>query len=263
MPSNRITCRERSPLTPERCPPQNPEFFSEFDKKYPPDAFGEAASPNARVWRVYRDRVTELDEDLLDGWHRTLDVLLIFLGLFSAVATAFIIESSKRFQLDYGEITAKGVVALLAQSNASFAPPPLPSLDHVDVSTRALWINGFWFASLTLALLDALFAILAKQWLVEYVSKQRQPAADAQRWAWRHYAFRQGPDNWGIGAFISFLSVLLYWSLYFFLFGLLVFLFELDPRMCAAAIGLTAIAGAVHVASILLPLWFGDCPTTT
>ncbi|KAH7089301.1 hypothetical protein BKA62DRAFT_161835 [Auriculariales sp. MPI-PUGE-AT-0066] len=104
---------------PERYPAPNPEFFTEFEKKYPPDAHGEEASPNARVWRVYRDRVTELDDDLLEGWHKTLDVLLIFVGLFSAIATAFIIEAYKGLQPDYGEITARGVVALLAQSNTS------------------------------------------------------------------------------------------------------------------------------------------------
>jgi len=60
---------------------------------------------------LYRDRVTERDQDQIEGWNSTLDILLIFVrllppfsvfflsliikqaGLFSAVATAFIIES--------------------------------------------------------------------------------------------------------------------------------------------------------------------------
>ncbi|KAH7097280.1 hypothetical protein BKA62DRAFT_582668, partial [Auriculariales sp. MPI-PUGE-AT-0066] len=237
---------------------------TDFEKKYPPDQFGESANPNACVWRVYRHRVTGLDEDLLDGWHKTLDVLLIFIGLFSAVATAFIIESYKRLQPDFGEITARGVVALLAQTNASFAVPiSIPSFDSVETSARTMWINGLWFSSLTLALVDALLTILTKQWLVEYASKQRQPAASAQTWAWRHYAFRQGLDKWGIGVFVSSLSVILYSALYLFLFGLLVLLFELDIRMCIASITLTVLAGAFHLVSVFLPLWFGDCPTTT
>ncbi|KAH7097298.1 hypothetical protein BKA62DRAFT_643568, partial [Auriculariales sp. MPI-PUGE-AT-0066] len=247
-----------------RYPAPNPEYFTEFEKRYPPDAHGEEASSNARVWRVYRDRVTELDDDLLDGWHRTLDVLLIFVGLFSAIATAFIIEAYKGLQPDYGEITARGVVALLAQGNASFAAPlPIPSFDDVDASARVLWINALWFASLTLALVDALLCILVKQWLVEYASKQRQPTASGQTWAWRHYAFRQGLDKWGIGVFISSLSVILYLALYLFLFGLLVFLFDLDRRMCVVSMGLTIVIGSLHLVSVFLPLWFGDCPTTT
>ncbi|KAH7098901.1 hypothetical protein BKA62DRAFT_758936 [Auriculariales sp. MPI-PUGE-AT-0066] len=248
----------------DRYPPLKPELFDDFEKKYHPDAFGDEASPNARVWRVYRDRVTDLDDDLLDGWHKTLDVLLIFMGLFSAVATAFIVETSKRLQPDFTEITAKAVIALLSQSNnASSVTPALPSLESGDPDTRARWISGIWFVSLTLALLDALLVILTKQWLVDYTSKQRQPAACAQQWAWRHYAFRQGLDRWGISVFISILFVILYAALYFFLTGLLVFLFQLDTRICIIPTAITAIVSIFHLATTIAPLWWGDCPTTT
>lgn len=61
------------------------------------------------MWKVYRERAEEQDQDQLRGWNQTLDILLIFVSmlvflpcivaealqaaLFSAVATAFIIES--------------------------------------------------------------------------------------------------------------------------------------------------------------------------
>ncbi|KAH7101335.1 hypothetical protein BKA62DRAFT_596685, partial [Auriculariales sp. MPI-PUGE-AT-0066] len=237
---------------------------TEFEKRYPPDRFGEEAGPNARVWRLYRDRVTDLDEDLLQGWHETLNVLLIFAGLFSAVATAFIIEGTKRLQHDYTEYTARGVFALLARLDDSVvAPTQLPDLNNFSASARSQWINGLWFASLSLALIDALLSILAKQWLVEYASKMRRPIANAQRWAWRHHAFSRGLSKWGVGVFISSLAVILHLSLYLFLFGLLIFLFELDPKVCATSIVLTAAACAFHVAATFAPLWYGDCPTMT
>jgi len=40
--------------------------------------FGEEASERARVWNVYRDRVKDIDEDMLEGWDETLNVLLLF-----------------------------------------------------------------------------------------------------------------------------------------------------------------------------------------
>lgn len=52
--------------------------MSDFDKKYPPDAYGEEMADTARVWKVYRDEATEHDKALMDGWNRTLDILLIF-----------------------------------------------------------------------------------------------------------------------------------------------------------------------------------------
>jgi hypothetical protein len=42
--------------------------------------FGEEASDNARVWRIYQDRAKERDEDQIDGWNKTLDILLIFVS---------------------------------------------------------------------------------------------------------------------------------------------------------------------------------------
>lgn len=71
---------------------------------------GEEATDNARVWKIYRARMTERDQTTIDGWNKALDILLLFVrellsellyispgatqaGLFSAVSTAFIIES--------------------------------------------------------------------------------------------------------------------------------------------------------------------------
>jgi len=99
---------------------------TEFERRYPPDRcdhcatrqnvvvlisivnrLGEETSSNARVWRIYRDRANDADQDVVDGWNKTLDVLLIFVraaileaqllilsqaGLFSAVSTAFLVE---------------------------------------------------------------------------------------------------------------------------------------------------------------------------
>ena len=40
--------------------------------------YGEEASENARVWKLYRNRASELDNDQIEGWNKTLDILLIF-----------------------------------------------------------------------------------------------------------------------------------------------------------------------------------------
>lgn len=53
----------------------------DFEKKYPPDVCGDEASDHARVWKVYRDQAKEHDEKLLDGWNKTLDILLIFVRI--------------------------------------------------------------------------------------------------------------------------------------------------------------------------------------
>ncbi|KZV98415.1 hypothetical protein EXIGLDRAFT_607036, partial [Exidia glandulosa HHB12029] len=123
----------------------------------------------ARVWKVYRDEATSHDTTILDGWSKTLDILLIFAGLFSAVATAFVVESYKLLQLDTSAYTANALYALLnhtVPSSAVLLPPP-PDLD-ASPSTAARWINGLWFTSLALSLAVALLCILVKQWIGEY-----------------------------------------------------------------------------------------------
>jgi hypothetical protein len=50
----------------------------DYEKKYPEDAFGEEAGPNARVWWTYLDVAEEFDFERIEGWKDTIDVLLIF-----------------------------------------------------------------------------------------------------------------------------------------------------------------------------------------
>ena len=35
---------------------------------------------NARVWKVYQDRVNEMDMDTISGWNDTINFLLIFVS---------------------------------------------------------------------------------------------------------------------------------------------------------------------------------------
>ena len=54
---------------------------TDFSRKYPPDPWGEETSSNARVWKVYRDEMTNADNSLLGSYNKTLDVLLIFVSI--------------------------------------------------------------------------------------------------------------------------------------------------------------------------------------
>ncbi|KAH7096502.1 hypothetical protein BKA62DRAFT_833949 [Auriculariales sp. MPI-PUGE-AT-0066] len=201
----------------KRYPLSDPTKYTEHEKRYPPDRYGEELGRNARLFRIYHDRVTEKDEDLVQGWHETLNVLLVFAGLFSAVLTAFLIESSRQLQPDYTETTAVAVLAVLAQLQGTNSSTSATVHHHFAPTTDARWINGLWFTSLMLALIVSLLAILVKQWLVQYTSLMRSSAGDAKSWACRHFALRDGLSTWGIEPFISGLAVLLHMALFLFL----------------------------------------------
>jgi len=140
-------------------------------------------------------------------------------------------------------------------ANASHA-----ALDPRDfnpkVSHRA--INALWFLSLTLSLLVSMLAILAKQWISMFVARVRMP-----RWAHRHRAYRDGIDKWHLSAFVSSLSVALHLALLLFLVGFNLYIFALDLAIFIPVAALSMMGLLLYVATTVLPLFDGTCPTAT
>ncbi|KZV86741.1 hypothetical protein EXIGLDRAFT_801646, partial [Exidia glandulosa HHB12029] len=155
-----------TPQVDYKLPPE--ELDTEFKKEFPPDpVIGSEMDDAARVWKVYRKEANAYDAALLDGWSGTLDILLIFAGLFSAVATAFVIESYQLLQPDSAAYTAAALYILVSATNHStgIVLPSPPDLQYA--SSLARWINGLWFTSILLSLIVALLSILVKQWITE------------------------------------------------------------------------------------------------
>ncbi|KAJ6559989.1 hypothetical protein B0H19DRAFT_1375907 [Mycena capillaripes] len=69
----------------------------------------------AKLWTVYVSEAEKYDRSLVETWKSDMEGLLIFAALFSAILTAFIIESYKSLTLDPGDIT----VHLLTNSAAA------------------------------------------------------------------------------------------------------------------------------------------------
>ncbi|KZV79291.1 hypothetical protein EXIGLDRAFT_661201, partial [Exidia glandulosa HHB12029] len=182
----------------------------------------------ARVWRVYRKEADAYDNALLEGWSETLDVLLIFAGLFSAVATAFVIESYQFLQPDNAAYTAAALYILVAATNNStgIALPAPPDLGFKSSASR--WINGLWFTSILLALTVAFLTILVKQWITEYRARNRASAKSPRDWARRREVYSKALERWPVAEVVSFLPFLLHLSLFLFFAGIVVFLWALD-----------------------------------
>lgn len=161
----------------------------DYEQKYEEDRYGEEFGPNARVWRVFLDEGRAYDTTIVKGWRDTLDVYLVFVstmiylgyflslislqtGLFSAVVTTFVVQSSQSLQPDYGEINGSLLSELIAiqralanESSVNDVPPAKLTKDSVTADTIDYLANRFWFASLALSLFAALMAVLMRQWL--------------------------------------------------------------------------------------------------
>ncbi|KAJ6533533.1 hypothetical protein B0H19DRAFT_1004731, partial [Mycena capillaripes] len=59
----------------------------------------------AKIWSVYISEAEKYDRALVNRWRGDMEGILIFAGLFSAILSAFIVESYKTLSPDRSQIT--------------------------------------------------------------------------------------------------------------------------------------------------------------
>ncbi|PBK85957.1 hypothetical protein ARMGADRAFT_865766, partial [Armillaria gallica] len=177
----------------------------------------------------YLDESLIYHMDMLEKQRGQMNILLIFAGLFSAIFTAFIIQSSANLWPDYQKLSA---LLLFDQINIECTLANGTSLDRITTSgtdptapfsLKPLdsWINGLWFESLTLSLAAAFFAIIVDEWYYHYLSPVAgDPQVGIHTW---HFCYK-GLNDWCFGTFIGFLPLMLCLSLNLFFFGLVLYL---------------------------------------
>ncbi|PBK71083.1 hypothetical protein ARMSODRAFT_883898, partial [Armillaria solidipes] len=199
----------------------------DYKARYPPDPYGQEMSDNARIWPIYLEEAADFDANMLAEWRDTIDVLLVFAGLFSAVLTTFVVQTSQNMQPDYNQASTLLLFEILRVTILNGSQSSIPSSPTAFSSpTRSdEWVNSLWFVSLTLSLITALVAVLVKQWLHQYVAIVSDSSA-RDRARIRHLRYA-GLQTWQVPMIIGLLPVLLHVSLALFFAGLVVFMFSL------------------------------------
>ncbi|PBK65499.1 hypothetical protein ARMSODRAFT_1022302 [Armillaria solidipes] len=87
---------------------------SDYEQKYSEDTRYEETGPNARVWRTYQDESLVFDMNMVGQLRDSVDVLLVFAGLFSAVVTSFVAQTYQSLQVDYVQMSASLLFELVA-----------------------------------------------------------------------------------------------------------------------------------------------------
>ncbi|KAJ3829300.1 hypothetical protein F5880DRAFT_1607728 [Lentinula raphanica] len=205
----------------------------DYEQRFPEDPVFEETGPNARVWRTYLVESAAFDENMVGEARDGLDAMLVFAGLFSAVVTSFLVQTSQNLQLNSADVTASLLSELVAVQHAaasggniSAVPPSILVFgsdfhpDAVDV-----WINGLWLISLALALVIALTAVLVKQWLHHYVAI---PSGTPKERSHIHQFRFAGLEKWQVLSIIGLLPVIMHVSLALFFLGLIIFLVPLQ-----------------------------------
>ncbi|KAF7980086.1 hypothetical protein HWV62_39890 [Athelia sp. TMB] len=224
-----------------------------------------APTPEDRMWSLYITEADKVDEARMENWKGDMDAILIFSGLFSAVITAFIIESYQNLQQDPADVT----VLLLAQISmqlAANASSPVPALSpaaipfHPNTSTQT--INALWFLSLFFSLTCALLATLVQQWARQYLQVIRKLKGKKDRAALRAFVAR-GHQRYRARHVVKAMPALLHVSLLLFLVGLVQFLYTVNKVVALVALIPTALLFFIYFSITILSAWFLDCPYQT
>ncbi|KAK7445071.1 hypothetical protein VKT23_014933 [Stygiomarasmius scandens] len=237
----------------------------DYEKKYPPDPYGEEAGEDARIWKVYLDEAEAYDDEMLKGFRETINSLLVFAALFSAVVTTFVVQTSQSLLPDYGYITAIQLIEqnqlLRAAGNVTAinnVPPSNFGIDSISFSNTDVWINGLFFTSLSLSLSTALLSVLANQWLQAYTSLTSGSARE--RAMIRQFRYT-GFEKWKMHEIIGMLPIILHLSLAVFFVGLALFVSQLQHRSISwIVVTIAAISFGAYLGSVLLPAVWIDCP---
>ncbi|KAL1690614.1 hypothetical protein GGG16DRAFT_55262 [Schizophyllum commune] len=239
----------------------------DYERKYAPDPYGEEIGDSARVWRVYVDESQKVDAEMVDGLNGTLDVLLVFAGLFSGVVTTFVSESSQALNPDYAQISASFLFELTRIQRAMASGSPVTevprsqyTMNSETQNTSDLWVNGLWLTSLVFALATAFISVLAKQWLQHYASATGGSLRDrAYIRQYRLWSF----TRWNVPFIIDFLFILLNIALLLFLAGLAVYVTPMNAPIAHTIISFTALIFLAYAVTIILPIWVPHCAYKT
>ncbi|GJE85033.1 hypothetical protein PsYK624_011100 [Phanerochaete sordida] len=130
-------------------------------------------------WAGIEDHLFKHDTGEMKYHAEDIDTLLVFAGLFSAFLTAFVVQTYPMLTDDdfsaTNQLLALGIsmqlqlAGTIIPAAVNYTLTSLIDAQPFSAPTSARVINILFFLSLVLSLSAALFGILAKQWLREYL----------------------------------------------------------------------------------------------
>ncbi|KAF8599635.1 hypothetical protein BDV93DRAFT_497429 [Ceratobasidium sp. AG-I] len=229
------------------------------------DPPGEELNPDASVWRLYMLEAKDCDQELAKCRNANLDTMLIFAALFSAILTAFLIESTGLLQEDHAA-TSAALLLLIAQSQQRTevgllhgSSIPVTARPFV-VAASARWVNGLWFVALALSLSAALLAITAKEWINEFIGSYAKAPHD---FALERQARWDALESWRALHILDFLPTLLHVSLVCFALGLVIYLWLLDQVIAVVLALIIGVTAVLYLGTIFCGAVFELCPFVT
>ncbi|CAE6434554.1 unnamed protein product [Rhizoctonia solani] len=220
----------------------------------------------AKFWKTYVKEADRWDEELVGGWNQSLDVLLVFAALSSAIVSAFIIESSHLLQEDPADVSAQTLLVIsqtlmtLANNTQSAGLIPTPTDTPFSPSRSAVAVNALWYLSLALSVSTSFLAILAKEWCHSFMTgRTGHPCLQARR-RQRKWTMI---EHWKMRELILVLPSLMHLSLLLFAIGLCIYVWDINPTVAIPVICVCGLVVGFYIWSSLAASILDSFPYTT
>ena len=135
---------------------------------------------------------------------------------------------------------------------------PNPAASFV-APTWAVWVNGLWFMSLVIGLTCAVLATLLQQWARRYL-RVAYPRYSPHKRARIRAFYAKGVEKWYFQKMVEVLPLLLHTSLFLFLAGLAVFLFNVNLSIFKAVMVWIGLCVILYAYLTILPIFHKNSP---
>ena len=192
-------------------------------------------------------------------------------GLFSAILTAFLVQTYPMLQAD-GTDTTNQLLALSVSTQLRTAGTIISNTLNQTLSTLAdavstsfspstatRWINILFFLSLVSSLAAALFSILAKQWIREYI-KWNSPLALPRENVLVRQIRIEAWEDWQVSTVLSSIPILLELGMILFLAGVILLLWTLDDVVAITITIFVSLFLGAFAAFTVIPILSTRCP---
>ncbi|KAI0798464.1 hypothetical protein BC629DRAFT_1285767, partial [Irpex lacteus] len=218
-------------------------------------------------WAAMAHAVRNFDEEKVKDCKEDIDTLLVFAGLFSAILTAFLIESYKNLLEDPATQSLLVLRQIASQMSSDSlqagmlnSTVPSTAMEMFQPSAVDVRVNVLWFASLLFSLVTASFGILVKQWLREFMAAEN-PSPQA-RLRLRHVRYPQ-LAQWKVFEIAAALPLLLQLALALFFVGLCFFTASVHSSVEYTTLPLVLGWTFCFCTVTFLPLFQPRCPYRT
>ncbi|KAH9995066.1 hypothetical protein BJV77DRAFT_269202 [Russula vinacea] len=220
---------------------------------------------SGQLFSTYSKTAEEEDNKNAERWKSDADGILIFTGLFSAALAALLavtVQDLRPTSQDTSAFYLGNIYQVLADPNATRAsiPSPVAKPPPFSPPRYAVWVNSLWFLSLVMSLSCALWATTLHQCARRYFRLTLSARGSPEKRARTRAFLANGVEKMHISWAAEGLPTLIHLSLFLFLGGLVIFLFNVDREVFTCVVWWIGLFSIVYGLITLLPLIRQDSP---